>query len=163
MDFFILLTITVFVLIISFISNRKKTESALLMAMKRFRKLLLPLLLMVLSMTIILAFISPELISNNLTEQKTGIAALTAALFGSIMLIPGFIAFPLGGILRNSGVPYIVIGAFTSTLMMVGIVTIPVERQYLGQKVAIVRNIIYLGIALLTALVTGIAYGEIFV
>lgn len=162
MEFYILLAITGISLTTSFIFNRKKTVKALKMAIKRFGKLAGPLLLMVLPMSVALAMTPPELFLENLTEQNSGIAALTASFFGSIMLLPGFIAFPLGGILRNSGVPFMVIAAFTSTLMMVGIITIPVERQYLGLKVAIIRNIVYLGIALITAFFTGLFYGEIF-
>jgi uncharacterized membrane protein YraQ (UPF0718 family) len=85
-----------------------------------------------------------------------------ASLFGSITIMPGFIAFPLSGILLNKGVPYMVLSAFTTTLMMVGILTYPVEKEYFGVKVTIIRNIISLFIALAVAMMTGIFFGEIF-
>ena len=78
MDFFILLAVTGISLLISFLFNREKTVKALKMATKRFRQLAVPLLLMVLFMSVVLALIPPELISENLAEKNSGIAALTA-------------------------------------------------------------------------------------
>lgn len=45
--------------------------------------------------------------------------------------------------------------------MMVGIVTIPIERRYLGIKVTLIRNAIALITALCVALVIGLLYGEL--
>ena len=87
---------------------------------------------------------------------------LLASLFGSITIMPGFIAFPLCGILLEKGVPYMVLSAFTTTLMMVGVLTYPIEKQYLGHKVTILRNLISFGIALVVAVMTGVFFGEIF-
>ena len=87
---------------------------------------------------------------------------LLATVFGSLALMPGFIAYPLCGILLKKGVAYMVLSAFATTLMMVGILTFPVERTYLGTKVAVVRNLLSLLIALFVALITGIVFGEIF-
>lgn len=87
---------------------------------------------------------------------------LFASLFGSITLMPGFIAFPLCGILLKKGVLYMVLSAFTTTLMMVGVFTYPIEKEYLGTKVTMVRNVIGFFIALIVAVMTGIFFGEIF-
>ncbi len=35
-----------------------------------------------------------------------------------------------------------VLAAFTTTLMMVGVMTYPVEKEYFGAKVTIIRNLI---------------------
>ena len=86
---------------------------------------------------------------------------LMASFFGSITLMPGFIAFPLSGILLQKGVTYTVISAFTTTLMMVGFVTFPIEKKYFGGKVMIIRNVLSLFIAFIVAVVTGIFFGEI--
>ena len=53
-----------------------------------------------------------------------------------------------------------VLSAFTTTVMMVGIVTIPLERAYFGLKVTLARNLLSLAIALAVALVTGLVFGE---
>ena len=55
-----------------------------------------------------------------------------------------------------------VLSAFTTTLMMVGVLTYPIEKEYLGTKVTIVRNVIGFFIALIVAVMTGIFFGEIF-
>jgi hypothetical protein len=55
-----------------------------------------------------------------------------------------------------------VLSAFTTTLMMVGVLTYPVEKAYLGPKVTILRNVISFLIAFVVALLTGIFFGEVF-
>lgn len=75
---------------------------------------------------------------------------------GSITLIPGFVAFPLAAALLKSGAGYMQIAAFVSTLMMVGIVTMPVEINYFGKKAAIIRNVGAFGFSLIVALVMGV-------
>ena len=47
------------------------------------------------------------------------------------------------------------IAAFISTLMMVGIVTMPVEISYFGKKATIVRNVAAFGFSFIVALVMG--------
>ena len=63
--------------------------------------------------------------------------------------------------LAEQGVPFTVIAAFTTTLMMVGIVTYPIEREYFGRAVTVVRNAVCLLIALVAAAVIGWAFGEL--
>jgi len=161
MDFIILLCVTGIFLLISFYKSKKKTMKALKMAAKRFSKIAPPILLMVLLVSITFYFFSEEMISKYLGSDNRWAAMLSAGGLGSIFLMPGFIAFPLGGVLKGSGVPMMVIAAFTTTLMMVGLVTIPVEKQYFGTKVAIIRNLIALVIAIIVALTIGLAFGEI--
>jgi len=74
-----------------------------------------------------------------------------AALLGSVALIPGFIAYPLSAILVKNGVGYNVIAVFITTLMMVGVLTLPLEARYFGLRTAVVRN----SLSLLGALVVG--------
>jgi len=54
-----------------------------------------------------------------------------------------------------------VLSAFTTTLMMVGVLTYPIEKEYFGAKVAVIRNLISLFIAFVVALMTGVFFGEI--
>jgi len=49
-----------------------------------------------------------------------------------------------------------VLAAFTTTLMMVGILTFPIEKAYFGTKVTVVRNILSFFIALAVAIAGGI-------
>ena len=112
--------------------------------------------------SVVLTFIPESFIIEYLGSENVFLDFLFAALIGSVVIMPGFIAFPLCGILLETGVPYIVLSAFTTTLMMVGILTFPVEKAYLGVKVAVIRNVFSFIIALIVALFTGIVFGEIF-
>jgi len=55
-----------------------------------------------------------------------------------------------------------VLAAFTTTLMMVGVLTYPIEKEYFGIKVTIIRNTISFFIALVVAVIIGIFFGEVF-
>jgi len=66
---------------------------------------------------------------------------LIASVIGSVTLIPGFVAFPLAAGLLKSGAGYLQLAVFISTLMMVGVITLPVEMKYFGKKVAVLRNV----------------------
>ena len=149
-------------LAVSLVVDRGKSFVALKRAGKRFVSILGPLLLMLVALVIVLHLLPEETISTYLTQQNTFAGVLIGLFMGSVAMLPGFIAFPLGGLLRQAGVPYMVISAFTSTLMMVGFLTFPIERGYFGTRVALVRNVVCFGIAIAVALVTGLFFGEVF-
>jgi len=155
-------TITGLIFIISLIANREKTLKAVKIAITKFIKIFPAFLTMLIFVSFILFIFPDEVILNYLGHSSKSISVFLASLFGSITIMPGFIAFPLSGILLNKGVPYMVLSAFTTTLMMVGILTYPIEKEYFGVKVTIIRNIISFFIALAVAIMTGIFFGEIF-
>jgi len=154
--------VTGLALVISFIVNRGKTLQAVKIAARRFINILPAFLIMLILVSIVLFLIPDEVISNYLGHDNKFFAVLSASFLGSIILMPGFIAFPLCGILLKKGVLYMVLSAFTTTLMKVGVLTYPVEKAYLGTKVTIVRNVISFFIALVIAIMTGIFFAEIF-
>ena len=80
---------------------------------------------------------------------------------GSITLMPGFIAFPLAGVLLEKGVSYTVLAVFTNSLMLVGIMTFPIEKKYFGFKMTMLRNIFGIFLALIVALATGLVFKEL--
>jgi len=149
-------------LVISFFINREKTLRALKIAFKQFTNILPAFLLMLVLISIALFLVPDEVITNYLGISNKYVALFVASVLGSAILIPGFIVYPLAGVLLTKGVPYMVLSGFTTTLMMVGVLTYPVERAYLGTKVTIIRNVISFFIALIVAFVTGIIFGEIF-
>jgi len=149
-------------LIISLAINRQKTRQALYISGKRLLKILPALLLMLILTSVVLYLVSDQAISQFLGNENKLLAVIYAALFGSITIMPGFIAFPLSGLLLKKGVLYMVLSAFTTTLMMVGVLTYPIEKEYFGLKVTIIRNAISLVIALAVAVMTGIFFAEIF-
>ncbi|WP_312611558.1 hypothetical protein [Oscillibacter sp.] len=82
--------------------------------------------------------------------------AIIVAVAGQGTLIPGFVAFPLAAALLKSGAGYMQIAAFISTLMMVGVVTMPVEIRYFGKKATLVRNAAAFGFSLIVAFAMGV-------
>ena len=155
-------TITGLMLIISFIINKQKTLKAIKIATIKFKNIFPTFITMLIFVSIILFLFPDEVISNYLGNSSKFISVLLASFIGSITLMPGFVAFPLSGILLTKGVPYMVLSAFTTTLMMVGIITFPLEKEYFGVKVTVIRNTISFFIALIVAVITGILFGEIF-
>jgi len=146
----------------SFIADRGKTLRALKISVKRFVKILPAFLTMIILVSIVLFLIPDAVISNYLGGGNKSIGVIFASFFGSVTLMPGFIAYPLCGILLKKGVAYMVLAAFATTLMMVGILTAPIEKAYFGMKVTVIRNVISLVIALIVTVVIGIFFGEIF-
>jgi len=157
-----LYVITGLALIFSFIASKEKTLKALAISYKRFINILPAFLMMLVLVSVVLFLIPDKFISDYIGVENKTVGVLSAAFLGSITLMPGFISYPLAGILLNQGVTYMVLSAFTTTLMMVGVLTYPIEKQYFGIKVTIIRNTISLLIALVISVITGIMFGEIF-
>ena len=134
--------ITLFILLISFIRNKDKTIRAIKIGAKRFIDILPAFIVMLIFVSFVLFFIPENLISHYLGSNNKFISTVLASIFGSVTIMPGFIAFPLCGILLKKGVPYMVLSAFSTTLMMVGVLSYPVEKEYFGTKVTIIRNVI---------------------
>jgi uncharacterized membrane protein YraQ (UPF0718 family) len=149
-------------LLVSLVISREKTIRSLKIAARRFIKISPAFLLMIVLISVVLYLIPDEAISRYLGSDNKFTAMALASLLGSITFMPGFITFPLAGVLVQKGVAYMVIAAFTTTLMMVGVLTAPIEKSYFGLKITITRNIISFFIALVVAVVIGLAFGEIF-
>lgn len=153
--------ITTVALIFSFIMDWRKSIQALRMALKRFLHIMPELLFMTALVAVVLYLIPERTIAHYLGLRNTYLSAALAAMLGSVTLMPGFIAYPLCGLLLRQGVPYLVLGIFSTTLMMVGVVTFPLEQRYFGTKVALVRNLMSLLIALIVGFCIGFFYGEL--
>lgn len=152
--------IAIIFLIISFVKSRQKTKKALLKAWNSFKNILPMLLGVVLLIGLILSILDTNLISRIIGEKSGALGILLAAVLGSVTLIPGFIAFPTAALLLAGGAGYIQITAFVQTLMMVGIITLPMEIKYFDKKVAIARNtisfVLSIGVAYLMGFILGI-------
>lgn len=154
-------SVTALLLVVSFFADRRKTLRALKISWKKFRGIAPMFLLMLVLVSISLYLLPGNVIREYLGEEDLLKGMGIAMFLGSIALMPGFIVFPLCGILREQGVPYMVISSFTTTLMMVGLISLPVERAYFGMKTALMRNGIGLLIALLVSLATGLIFAEV--
>ncbi len=102
-----------------------------------------------------LAIFNAEMISKIIGAESGWYGTLIAGIIGAITLIPGFVAFPTAALLLDNGAGYIQIGAFVSTLMMVGLMTLPVEIKYFGKRLSIIRNIIAFIFSFIVAIIIG--------
>ncbi|MDW7678190.1 MAG: permease [Bacillota bacterium] len=134
--------ITALLLVIAYVTDQKRTRMALKKSWKAFENIMPQFLVVFLLVGMMLAVLNPEVISRIIGTESGWLGVLLAAVVGSVTLIPGFIAFPTAALLLQGGAGYMQIGAFISTLMMVGVVTLPVETKYFGRKLAIYRNIL---------------------
>ncbi len=147
--------ITFLLLLISFYKDRKKTKLALKKAWKAFANILPEFLVVITLVGILIAAINPEVISQIIGSNSGWLGVVLASIVGSVTLIPGFIAFPTAALLLEGGAGYMQIGAFVSTLMMVGIVTLPVEIKYFGKKITYMRNGLAFVFSYLVAFIIG--------
>jgi len=156
---YILYALAIIGLAVSFFKDRQKTKAALMKAWKAFENILPQLLTIFLILAFALAIFPPETIRNLLGSESGFLGILAAALIGSITLMPGFVAFPLAAALLKSGAGYMQLAAFVSTLMMVGIITIPIEKKTFGLKATITRNASAFVFSFVVAVVMGVVMG----
>ena len=147
--------LTVFALSLSVYKSKQKTMQALKKAWKSLENILPQLLAIVMVIGVALSYLTPEQISQFMGAESGFWGVFIASIIGSITLIPGFIAFPLSAALLNNGAGVMQIAAFISTLMMVGIITIPLEIQYFGKKAALLRNGLAYTFSIIVALIMG--------
>jgi len=148
--------------IVSLIASPKKTWKAAKSGIKMLLKILPQFIVIILVMTFVLYIFPPEKIVDLLSRSGDWVNMFVASIIGSIVVIPGFIAFPLAGILKDIGVGFAVLASFTTTLMLVGVLTYPLEKQYYGAKLAVVRNVSSYVIAIVVSIVVGLFMGGLF-
>ena len=153
---YLLYVLAIVGLAVSFYKDRGKTKMALKKAWKAFENILPQFLSILIMIGLALAILSPETITKLLGTSSGIWGALAASVIGSITLIPGFIAFPLAAALLKNGAGYMQIAAFVSTLMMVGIVTMPLEMKTFGKRATIIRNVSAFVFSLIAAFVIGV-------
>lgn len=140
----------------SFYKDREKAKAALKKAWKSFENILPSVLSILLLIGIILTFLDAQTISALLGTDSGIIGMTIAAVVGSITLVPGFVALPIAASLLAAGAGYLQIALFISTLMMVGVATLPLEIKYFSKKVAIKRNLLSLLCAIITSCLIGV-------
>ncbi len=151
---FYLLALTA--LLASSLKSKENTRLALKKAWKSFEGILPQFLSIVLIIGMTMTALTPQQISGLIGKESGWIGILGAALIGAITLIPGFVAFPLAAALLANGAGYMQIAAFVTSLMMVGVVTLPVEIRYFGKKAALLRNGLAFIFSLFMAAVIGV-------
>ena len=120
--FYVVLTLLIF---ISYKKSKDKTKLAFKEGLKSFKELA-PIFILVLIFIVFLGTIFSSDYIVKYVDQFSGFKGiLLAALAGSIIHIPAFLAFPLGGQILKSGVNAGIIAVLINTLIMVHTFTIP--------------------------------------
>jgi len=148
----ILLAITAVALIASLIADRRKTLMGVRRGLRMFVNLLPTLVTVLAAVSLLMAAVHPATLERWLGGGGP-VPFVAALIVGSIALIPGFVAFPLAGVLKDNGATTAVLAAFITTLLMVGVVTLPIEIRFFGRRIAILRNLLAFGGAVVVALV----------
>lgn len=136
----ILYGIAIILISISFIKDRNKTKDALLKSWKSFRNIIPDMLSIMLFVGLSLSMLTPSLISSIIGEKSGLIGIIYSTLIGSIALVPSFVVFPLGHTLVQNGAGLPQVAVLMSTLMSVGITTLPMEQKIFGRSFAYSRN-----------------------
>jgi len=148
----ILLAITALAVLASLIADRRKTLMGLRRGLRMFVSLLPTLAAVLAAVALLMAAVHPATLERWLGGGGP-VPFVAALIVGSIALIPGFVAFPLAGVLRDHGATTAVLAAFITTLLMVGVVTLPIEFRFFGRRIALWRNLLAFGGAVVVALV----------
>ncbi len=148
-----IILLTVLLTLVSFIFDKKKTLKGIKKGAKQFINILPTLLSVIILISVVLYFISDDVLTEYLGSDAGITAYFSAGAIGAVAIMPGFIAYPLAGILVKSGVSLSVIAVFITTLKMVGIMTIPIEKRYFGLQISLMRN----ALSFVGALIVGIA------
>jgi uncharacterized membrane protein YraQ (UPF0718 family) len=147
----VLLVITALAVLASLIADRRRTLAGVRRGLRMFVNLLPTLAAVLAAVSLLMAAVSPETLERWLDGGPLPFVA--ALLIGSIALVPGFIAFPLAGVLKDNGATTAVLAAFITTLLMVGILTLPIEIRFFGRRIALWRNLLAFAGAVVVALV----------
>ncbi|GMA98118.1 permease [Pelosinus sp. IPA-1] len=142
-------------LLVSFIKDRNKTKKSIKVAWKSFEKLLPVVLAMMLFIGITLAVLNQDVITTLIGSESGVLGAMIALIIGSIVSLPSFVVFPLGGTLLKAGAGYMQVAALVSTIMAVGIVSLPAEIKYFNKNIAVKRIVLSFIICIVFTAVIG--------
>jgi len=152
----IFITFSIFTSLVSFLLDKDKTILGFKKGLKMFKNIVVPFLNILILVSLLLFIVPPRLIVEYLGAGSGAIGFAIAAVVGSITLIPGFISYPIAASLIKQGASYSTVAVFMTTLMMVGVVTLPLEIKYFGKRVAVLRNVLNFVVAIIIGILIGI-------
>lgn len=153
----ILYSIAIILLIVSLIKDKSKTKKAIILGLKSFENILPQFLCIIISVGILLSFFTTDTISKILGNSSGFWGIILADIIGAITMMPTFVAFSLGNTLLLNGAGYSQVGTLVSSLVLIGLMTFPLESKYIGKRAALLRNLI----AFLFSIIVGIILGRI--
>jgi uncharacterized membrane protein YraQ (UPF0718 family) len=143
-------------LLLSWTRSREKTRAAIRFFRRSFLSLAPSIVAIIWTIGFILTFLPPGLILKTIGRDAGFQGVIIAAAFGSVVLIPAFIAFPLAASFLRQGADVRAIAAFVTTLVMVGVITAPLEVKFFGNRFTFWRNSLSFVFALVIAFVMGV-------
>jgi uncharacterized membrane protein YraQ (UPF0718 family) len=150
----VLFGIATVALLASWLVDKDRTRRALRISKKSSLELAPRVLGMVALVGLMLALVPPALLTKLFNVQGLG-GFVVVSVIGSLITMPGPVAFPLAGSLLKLGAAPATLAAFITTLTMVGTVTAPMEISYFGKRFTIIRQ----SLSFITAIVIGVLMG----
>ena len=148
-------------LFLSWRKSREKTRAALRKAWKSCVGVLPLFFAILLCMGFLLAFVDESVIRQVVGKESGMLGIALSGLIGSVTLIPAFAAYPAAAeLLRVTG-GYAQITMLITSLMMVGIVTLPMESLFFGLKAALWGNGLGLVYSFALAVFVGAVFGGV--
>ncbi len=146
-------------LLLSWRKSPQKTRAALKKAWKSCTGVLPLFFAILLCMGFLLSFVD-EAVIQQVVGRESGMAGIVlSGVIGSVTLIPAFAAYPAAAeLLRVTG-GYAQITMLITSLMMVGLVTLPLECRFFGLKAAVWRNALGLAYSFALAVFMGMVFG----
>lgn len=142
-------TMVSILLIASFFKDKAKTKKALKMAAKQFLNLLPTLIGIILLLGMIRSMIDPMVIGRLIGPESGVFGVIAGLLVGSVIFIPGFVAFPMAAGFLEIGAGYPQVAGFIAALMGVGFLFIPIEIKFFGLRLTVLRNLLCLTAAII--------------
>ena len=137
---YILYGLCIVLTLVSFLKNKEKTKKAVINGVKSFEKIMPQFLSIVIVIAITLTILKPETISKLIGKDSGILGVLLSSIVGSIAMMPTFVAFSTGNTLLQNGAGYAQVSALITTLTMVGMLTFPLEAEYIGKKSAFIET-----------------------
>ena len=134
---YILYGLCIVLTLVSFLKDKEKTKKAVINGIKSFEKIMPQFLSIVIVIAITLTILKPETISKLIGKDSGILGVLLSSIVGSIAMMPTFVAFSTGNTLLQNGAGYAQVSAL---ITMVGMLTFPLEAEYIGKKSAFYRN-----------------------
>ena len=145
-------------LFLSWRRSREKTRAALKKAWKSCLGVLPLFFAILLCMGLLLSFVAESTMRQALGQESGITGIILSGIIGSVTLIPAFAAYPAAAeLLRVTG-GYAQITMLITSLMMVGIVTLPMESRFFGIRAALWRN----GLGLVYSFALAVFIGAVF-
>ena len=148
-------------LFLSWHKSREKTRAALKKAWKSCLGVLPLFFAILLCMGLLLSFVDESTMRQALGQESGMAGIILSGIIGSVTLIPAFAAYPAAAeLLRVTG-GYAQITMLITSLMLVGVATLPLECRFFGVRAAVWRNALGLAYSFALALFMGALFGGV--